>query len=78
MLPSAASNSTVPSDGFVVTPEINEPTRGMAFWMDCVIPAAVQSMFATSDPIEPPESAVSSNRTSLTVTSAFMPLKSRI
>ncbi len=73
MLPSAPCSSMVPADGFVVTPVTNAPTSGIAFWMVSLMPCEDHVTFATSDPIDPLEFAVSSSRTSLMTTLTFMP-----
>ena len=68
----------VPSDGFVLTPVTKLPTSGMAFWMVCLMPSAVQVIVASSAPIVPFELPLSCSRTSSMLTLAFMPLASRI
>ena len=76
MLPSGASNSIVPSDGLVVTPVTNEPMSGTESSMVCCMPAEVHVTIASSAPMVPLESAVSSRFTSSKVRSSFMPLAS--
>ena len=50
----------VPSDGSVFTPVTKLPTSGMPSCTVCLMPSAVQVMFATNAPIVPFEVAVSS------------------
>jgi hypothetical protein len=64
----------VPADGLVATSVTNEPTSGIAFWMVSLMPCDDHVTLAINEPIDPPEFAVSSSRTSLIATLTVMPL----